>query len=274
MLRSPVVGLAIGLCLCSSLAIAQPTVITVGDGQVDGSRIQPYEYTWIQCSKQGDSWIDGGTLTERVKAIELTDKNLLQIQQETARPNGAYSRSATYLDHASLSPRRIELHVYDAKNQQRAAMSYELGTDGYTGTKTKGDDRELLSGSVTSNFYHGMHLGLPLATLDLPGDLPAEMPASMISFDATYRVIATDAGSETMQIGDKYVEAQMIDVEWHHLDLGDVYPPGPDASGGRYWVVPDPPEGVPYVPRYKTDSYAIEFVADTCADAVAPIEPN
>ena len=274
MLRSPLAGLASGLCLCSSLVIAQPTVITVGDGQVDGSRIQPYEYTWIQCSKQGDSWIDGGTLTERVKEIELPDKNLLQVQQKTARPTGAYSRTTTYLDHESLSPRRVELHVYSAKNQELAAASYEFGADGYTGTKTQGDDRELLSGSVTSNFYHGMHLGLPLVTLDLPGDLPAEMPASMISFDATYRVIATDAGTDTFQIGDKSIEARMIDVEWHHLGLGDVYPPGPDASGGRYWVVPDPPEGVPYVPRYKTDSYAIEFVADTCADAVAPVQPD
>ncbi len=268
MLRGPVAGLSSGLFLCTSLVIAQPTVITVGDGQVDGLRIQPYEFTWIQCSRQGDSWIDGGTLTERVREIERQDTGFLRVQQETARPNGARSRSATYLDRVSLSPRRIELHVYDAKSQELASVTYEFGADGYTGSKAQSGKRQLLSGSVSSNFYHGMNLGLPLVTLDLPGDLPLELPASMISFDATYRVIATYAGTETMQIGDQSVEAHMIDVEWHHLGQGDVYPPGPDASGGRYWVIPDPPEGIPYVPRYKTDAYALEFVPSTCSNAV------
>ena len=42
---------------------------------------------------------------------------------------------------------------------------------------------------------------------------------------------------------------------------------GPDASGGRYWVVPEPPDGFPYVPRYKTDTYAVEFVRNTCPAA-------
>jgi len=55
-----------------------------------------------------------------------------------------------------------------------------------------------------------------------------------------------------------------VDVEWHHRESGDVYLPGPDASGGRYWIVTEPPAGFPYVPRYKTDTYAVEFVGGFC----------
>ena len=66
--------------------------------------------------------------------------------------------------------------------------------------------------------------------------------------------------------GGRDVDVWLVDVEWHHLETGDIYAAGPDASGGRYWVVRNPPPGFPYVPRYKTDTYTIEFIADLCPD--------
>lgn len=89
----------------------------------------------------------------------------------------------------------------------------------------------------------------------------------MVGFDATYDVIAVWAGKETLDFHGQKIEARLIDVEWHHRESGDVYPPGPDASGGRYWVVPNPPSGFPYVPRYQTDTYAVEFTAGICPPA-------
>ena len=58
-----------------------------------------------------------------------------------------------------------------------------------------------------------------------------------MSFDGTYRTIATLAGRETFTHDSQQVEVLLVDVEWHHQETGDVYPPGPDASGGRYWLV-------------------------------------
>ena len=106
-------------------------------------------------------------------------------------------------------------------------------------------------------------MGLPLATLDYQGE-PVEFAASMINFDATYKVIATWAGTETFEHNGQDVEATMVDIHWIHNEIGDVYPGGPDESGGRYWLVKNPPEGFPYVPRYKTDTYAVEFVQGAC----------
>ena len=59
--------------------------------------------------------------------------------------------------------------------------------------------------------------------------------------------------------------------KWHHRETGDIYPPGPDATGGRYWVVPDPPPGIPYVLRYKTDAYAVEFEREYCPGMIQEI---
>ena len=60
------------------------------------------------------------------------------------------------------------------------------------------------------------------------------------------------------------IDAWLIDIERHLQELGDIYPPGPDASGGRYWVVPNAPDGFPYVPRYQMDTYTVEFIEGIC----------
>ncbi len=112
---------------------------------------------------------------------------------------------------------------------------------------------------------HGAALGLPLAMLEYQ-DEPLHFKASMVSFDGTYEVKATWVGRAVLQFEGNDIEAWLIDVEWHHNESGDIYPAGPDESGGRYWVVSNPPEGFPYVPRYQTDTYAVEFISGVCPD--------
>jgi hypothetical protein len=78
-----------------------------------------------------------------------------------------------------------------------------------------------------------------------------ESLASMVNFDGSYEVTARRVGKETVtRPDDSAVEIFLLDVGWHHRESGDNYPPGPDGSGGRYWPVPDPPPGMPYVLRY------------------------
>ena len=245
-------------------ALAKPTLIEVGDGKIDGNKIEPYEFTWHQCSMQENTWVDGGTLVEKTVEENESGRRVLRHEQTTTRPNGVRSVAITWFDRDSLAPLRMQATHYGSDGNTLASNEFLLNEKGYKGSKTRGEQTENVSGEVSSTQYHGMAFGLPFATLDLPGDLPVEVPASMISFDATYTVIATLGGQEKMTINGKTVDAYYVDVEWHHLGLGDVYPPGPDASGGRYWVVNNPPEGVPYVPRYKTDTYAVEVVPSVC----------
>ncbi len=147
------------------------------------------------------------------------------------------------------------------KDGVRTAYSERrLSTDGYSGFSVKSGKRRSLIGAISSGMLHGAAMGLPLSTMDYQ-DEPVEFVASMIGFDATYDVIAEWVGRETLHVDGRDIEAWLIDVEWHHRESVDVYPSGPDASGGRYWVVADPPEGVPYVPRYRTDTYIVDFAA-------------
>ena len=250
--------------LSLSPVLAEPTVVQMGDGQVDGFLIRPYQHVWRQCSLRDGEWIDGGTFTET--AIEVKDgERLLRVEQGTERPDGARSQSIIHFARSSLAPLRMETLQYDPDGAELGSSYYILTADGYSGEVTRGEETRDVSGnSVTSNQFPGTNFGLALATLDPEEDFPLELPASMIQFDAGYRVIASIAGRETLDTARGPVETWMIDVEWHHLEQGDVYPGGPDASGGRYWVIPNPPAGVPYVPRYKTDTYAVEFVPGAC----------
>ena len=245
------------------LTIAAPgyadTTMSVGDGMIDGSRIKPYQLTWQQCSVQDGQWLGQGELSEELVVI---GDLVLRHRQTVRRPDGVVSRSDTYFDRSSFAPLRMEMEA-TRDGERLAYTERQLNAEGYSGVAIRGDTSQQLSGNVSSIMLHGGAMGLPLATVDFQEE-PVRFLASMIAFDGTYDVIATWIGKETLLFDGEKVDSWLIDVEWHHRESGDVYPPGPEASGGRYWVVPEPPDGFPYVPRYKTDTYAVEFVEDIC----------
>jgi len=238
------------------------TDMSVGDGLVRGDRLEPYEFTWQQCAAQEQGWVSQGTITER---LDVIGNGVVRHRQSTTRPDGLISRADTFFERASFAPLRIDARV-SKDGETLATRTLLFDEDGYTGVATRGEQHKPLAGLASRRMIHGAVMGLPLAAIDYQTE-PVRFAASMVSFDGTYDVIATWSGKETLHIGDTKAEAWLIDVEWHHRESGDVYPPGPDASGGRYWVVQNPPEGVPYVPRYKTDTYAVEFVGGTCPES-------
>lgn len=233
--------------------------IVVGDGSVDGQRIQTYEETWRQCSLQDGNWISGGTITELATVIG----DQFRLRQTSERPDGIRSVATTYFVHASLSPLRMELEAVGPDGNTLISSVYELAPDGYSGrVARRNQEVQLVSGTISSGMYHGGVLGLPLATLDF-ANANFELDASMMMFDAHYKVFARSAGSEKLEHNGDTLTAQLVDIEWHH-DNGDIYPPGPDGSGGRFWLLTDRSEVLPHVLRYKTDSYVIEFLAEYC----------
>jgi len=235
--------------------------ILMGDGTVRGERVDDYEFTWLQCVKQEDGWVDGGPLTESF--VWISDE--ARLTQQTEQSNGIFSVSTTFFDRASLAPRRMEQEVTGPDGKTLASVSRVLNKEGYSGQSRRGEELTDVSGLVNSDMWHGNALGLMLATID-PGSYPVEFASSMIAFDGTYRTIATLASRETLDHGGANVEMLLVDVEWHHNESSDVYPPGPDASGGRYWLVIDPPPDIPYVPQYRTDTYLISTLLDACPE--------
>jgi hypothetical protein len=249
------------LLLAFSTAAFADTKMTIGDGLIDGTRLKPYELTWQQCSFQDGQSQGQGSLVEKLVVIG----DIVRHRQSAVQPNGTVSRSDTYFDRSSLAPLRMEMEA-SMGGKRLVYMERELEADGYTGIAMQGDQSKALEGSISSVMLHGGVMGLPLATMDFQ-DEPVEFLASMVGFEATYDVIAEWVDKETLEFDGQKIEAWLIDVEWHHRETGDVYPPGPNASGGRYWVVRNPPDGYPYVPRYKTDTYAVDFDGFFCPAA-------
>lgn len=250
------------LCLLvvHNIAIATPLRIDVGDGAIDGRLIGSYRHDWYQCMLQDEEWVDAGIVTEET----AIDGDRLLHSQTNTRPDGIRSVATTVFDHASLAPLAMKLTVTGPDGQSLATAKRELDANGYKGVVQRGSaEPQAVSGTISSSMFHGAVLGLPLATLDYAMD-SYELAASMMTFDAQYRVVARSAGTEKITNNGREVALQLVDVEWHH-DNGDVYPPGPDASGGRYWLLAEPVAGLPLVVRYKTDSYAVEFLPETCA---------
>lgn len=244
---------------------AADTQMEVGDGRIDGTRIAPFSLTWQQCSVADGEWQDGGSLTEEIAII---GPSILRHRRTTLQAGDIAVEVTTYFDRASFAPLRMETRATGPDGSALLRSERELTTDGYRGAEARGGETKQMQGAISSMMLDGGLLGLPLSTMTFQEE-PVEFLASMIKFDASYRVIAEWVGRDTLEFGGREIEAWLIDVEWHHREQGDVYPPGPNAGGGRYWVVPDPPDGFPYVPRYKTDTYAVEFTAGVCASSRA-----
>jgi len=258
--RHPQALLSLWLGLLISLPVSGEGTALSGNELVDALKIRPYSLSWNQCALMEEQWVPRGLLHEKLDRIGTT---VSRIRQTTMRSNGGNAVVTAYYDH-SFSVLRIEQDIHLADGTKAAWAEFEFDQSGYHGRKVRGEEIKEVSGSLTSAMLNGAGLGLPLASLDWQ-DQPLSLLSSMINMDASYDVIATWAGKEKITTPDGIaLETWLIDVEWKHRELGDIYPPGPDASGGRYWVVQHPPKGFPPVVRYKTDTYVVEFLEEFC----------
>ncbi len=253
------VGTLLGLTLAAVAIGKDAAPMRMGDGTVQGKRLDDYEIVWLQCSIQEQGWVSGGQLTESL----VSTGDVLRVTQRAERPNGIVSVATTTFERSSLAPRRMEQQATGPDGNVLVTVTRDFSEKGYSGESRKGDQVTELGGTINSSMWHGGALGLPLATIDADR-YPVEFASSMVAFHGTYRTIATLAGRETLQHEGAPVEALLVDVEWHHIESGDIYPPGPDASGGRYWLLPDPPDNYPYVPQYRTDTYLVSTLMDEC----------
>ncbi|MEM7280482.1 MAG: hypothetical protein AAF438_02450, partial [Pseudomonadota bacterium] len=207
--------------------------LSPGDGEIDGRKLAPYKLTWKQCTKQENAWVPMSDLTEELVAVGTS---ILRHRQTSLSPEGAQIAATTFFDRHSLTPVRMETLVRGANGEILLTSEREISESGYTGLTQRGDQQKTVSGRITSNMFHGGALGLPLATIvKLSGSV--ELQASMMQFDGTYDVTVTWQGQHTLKYDGQSIEAYLADVRWHHLESGDIYPPGPQASGGRFWLV-------------------------------------
>ncbi len=253
--------------LTACVAVADPTQVQIGDGQISGMSLSSYDFVWSQCGATEGVWSTSPNLSER--AVVIGDA-MLRLTQSSSSEQGN-STSTAYLDRASLSPVRFERKMSPPDGSAAMTLEHTLSEDGYHLVMRQGEQMRSKDGSIGSNMYDGASLGLALSRLSFDVDAYA-FQSSMIGMEATYSTIATLAGRETVQHGDDALNVMLVDVEWHHDQKGEIYLPGPNESGGRYWIVQNPPEGVPYVLRYQTDTYVVEFEPEVCPGLIGAAE--
>ncbi|MEM8918356.1 MAG: hypothetical protein AAGE37_05795 [Pseudomonadota bacterium] len=245
------------------LALASETTITrieMGDGQIDGRKIAAYDHSWHQCNLKDGKWVAGPALREQ--ATPIGDR-LLRVDQRATLPGRVTSSMHFYFDRATLAPVRLEREFVGADGRKLASGTFDFDAQGYRAEIFRRGETTEKSGTLSSKMYAATTMGLPLSTLTFD-ETPVEFTALMTNFDASYAIRATKAGQEMLQTAEGAVPVDWVDVEWHHKEAGDIYPPGPDASGGRYWISRSAVDGYPKVLRYKTDSYVVEFVPKYC----------
>ena len=252
--------------ILSGTALADEVrVIDLKSGEFSLQSVSEYSYTWHQCALQEGNWITMPNLTEDLSVIR---EDLVRLRQTTVMPNGMLQLSTQYYDRVTFAPLKLEVDV-GAPGQDRVYQArYTLDASGFKGSVKRSDGETAISGVITSQMLNGTTMGLPLAMI---GDwnLPTFFKASMMSFEGSYEVTAEKVGTKLIKISDEEVEVLQIDVHWKHLESGDIYAPGPNETGGQYWVLSNASDHLPHVIRYKTDSYAIEFTPLTCSTEVS-----
>lgn len=237
--------------------------IAMGDGQIDGRTVAAYDHSWSQCNLQDGKWVTGPSLRERATII---GKNLLRIDQHSTLPGNVTSNARFYFDRASLAPMRFEREFLAPDGRTLATRTFDFDEKGYRAEIFQKGETTAKAGKLSSAMFSATTMGIPLSTVNF-GDRTVEFTALMTNFDASYAIRARKTGQEMLQTEKGSVPVNWIDVEWKHNEAGDIYPPGPDASGGRYWITETATPGLPRIVRYKTDSYVVEFVPKYCPAA-------
>ena len=250
---------SLSLFYLTALSVA-PVTVTMGDGTISGAEIVPYDHSWQQCTLTDSGWNNGSALIEKV---DMIGEHVLRVAQTTSPQPGVTSNVAHYLDRATLAPIRSEMRFSGPDGVTLAERLWSFDATGYQAKISQGGQTMEKSGDLTNKMYNAITLGIPLSAIE-NWDSPVSMTGLMTQFDASYTLTATQVGGEIIRTADGNVAVRWIDVHWVHNGVGDVYPAGPDASGGRYWITEKSEAGLPRVLRYKTDTYAIEHLPRFC----------
>jgi len=235
----------------------EKTEIIMGDGEIVGDQLKPYDFTWNQCTYQDGEWVNGPPVRE---TLEIRSDGQFELSQFSSAPDGEQTVITHVLDARSLRRTELIQKVKTPDGVELGSARLTFSSDGFT---VKVGDEERPGGSISSNMYDGAYLGLPLSTVDY-SDGGFALDAAMLAVQGTYRVEAFPMGVETIALVNGSANAQRVDVWWLHHESGDIYEPGPDGSGGRYWLLTTPQTDLPRVLAYKTDTYAIEYSPMTC----------
>lgn len=253
------------ICSCfalSSTAGQDMPTIAVGDPALKGTTIGAYDATWNQSARRDGEWHEVAKLTETAKPTTQDGRAVLEHIQTMTRPDGIVVRRVTTFDRGTLEPLGIEQQIENGPPNAPKAAHWDFDGPKLKTSVTKPDGQvDTKEAEIGSPMFYGMTFGLVLASLPLEESYTAKLPVLIPQQGAAkYWLIARVVGKEPFRAADgKTVEAWAVETDWADYESGEITSVGgADQPGGTYYVVPDPPAGFPYVPKYANDTVIIE----------------
>jgi len=242
--------------------------IAPGSGALQGQDLSEFVASWQERRMGESEWRDASRVHE---TLEVTGGGSHLEFTRFADQGGWGIEVTVVLDRATLAPVSLVRAVSEdlpapvrdrltnAGFSQR--FEYEFGSEGYRVSHTEFDGtvREE-SHALEAPVFDGTALGLVLAALPLQAGYEVRLPVLFVQAgdgSATpYDILARVVEEKTLTSPDgRSVPAFQVDVDWLAPETGVVTSPGgPDQPGGAYWIVRQPPQDFPPVPRYKNNS--------------------
>lgn len=255
------------MSLTSAAPAALPAAKTllVGDRSVKGKTITAFDNAWLTTN--------GVRITETARRETLDGRDVLIRLQVWPLQPGIDLHTELTLDAKTLET--VSLHREVKGLPEGAGLGekpiishWDFDGADYTLSVTHSDEPVVSHGALDQPMFDGGGLGLVIAALPLKAGyearIPIAMPLDLAPELTRYWAIVRVNGRESVTGPDgKDVRAWVVDVDWADYDTDEITSKGgAEESGGAYYVVPRPPEGFPFVPRYVNAGSSIDVVVE------------
>lgn len=231
----------------------------VGSGEIDGLRLLPYEraaYAIGRTDKDGPLEVGETVRAAAIQTMSLRpdrrDGREVWVRSfETARAGDptVLASGEIVMDRRTLAP------ISSTLERGGATTEIEYDWDGReiraTGAEIQSVDRLMLEAGAHETW---------VGAIDWAAVERAKIPAVLAGGGGAWWAVPRVVGREQVELGDgQRREAFVIEMDWWSMDSDNpTFTPGGGANGtagtgGKYWVLADPPDGMPPVVRIQTE---------------------
>ncbi len=238
-------------------------VLLVGDPRINGLSLEPYEGVWAVGTVGKDRQL---RLGERIEATNLSQQKLERVEldgrevwrrtiiQKVAESGAELITAFMYMELVSLRPIRAM-----ASQPSGTRIGYEYDWDDHVIRPFGAADDTPPIMSMDLEMLEAAAHESWMAALPYRDGFSAKIPVMMASAEAKYWAVPRVVGTEEVDLGDGIDhEAWVVELDWWGIGGDTSYFPGggrndSGGTGGRYWILKDPPPGVGRVFRVRTE---------------------
>jgi hypothetical protein len=238
-------------------------VFLVGDPRIDGSSLQPYEVAWAvgTAGKQGplargERVPAGGISLQKLERAELDGRPVWRrtLVRKPAGSDVELMTAIIYMELETLRPIRAM-----AEQPGGSRMGFDYDWDAYVVRPLgAGEDTPPVMTMDLTMLESGAH-DVWMAALPFDDGFAAKLPVLQASTASKHWVVARVVGSEVVDPGDgSELDAWVVELDWWGMGADPSYFPGGGrngtaGTGGKYWILKDPPPGMSRVFRVRTE---------------------